>query len=164
MRRKFMRSFLCSSVLFCTMAILLAASCGYRQKKHTYRSISEEGWSALEPQTFIIDSLPDDGLYDVSVGIRTTHSYPYRSMWIIVEQEWENPRSLRTDTLKCNLTNEAGDFSGSGIAVHQYVFPVSRDQHKRAQRGLISIRHLMRREMLPGVSDIGLLFGPANPS
>ena len=157
------RTLVSRSVQACMAATLLLSSCQRPQATHTYQTISDEGWSGLEPLSFTIDSLRTGGFYDLRLGIRITHSYPYRSMWVIVEQAWENPAYRRIDTLRCFLADERGGFSGSGIGTHQYEFPVSRTRLRPLQCGTIQVRHLMRHEMLPGVADIGIRFLPVPP-
>jgi len=60
------------------------------------------------------------------------------------------------DTLYCSLTDREGDVSGKGVSVYQYTFPVDTFQLHRGARGTITIHHIMRRNLLPGVSDVGI--------
>ena len=147
-------------VLFCcTSWLWMALSCSRSRPvmEHTYRSLPTEGWSTYEPMNFFMDTLREDGWYNLRIGIRLTEDFPYRSVWLQVSQTWNDSMPVRLDTVVCRLTDSDGDFSGSGLSVYQYEFPIGHFFLKKGAAGRIMVRHLMRREMLPGVSDIGIL-------
>ena len=65
-------------------------------------------------------------------------------------------RIEKTDTLLCQLINQHGENKGQGISYYQYNFPINIYKINRGDSIHIAIRHDMKREILPGVSDIGV--------
>lgn len=65
-------------------------------------------------------------------------------------------RIERTDTVLCQLINQRGENKGQGISYYQYNFPINIYKINRGDSIHIAIRHDMKREILPGVSDIGV--------
>ena len=60
-----------------------------------------------------------------------------------------------TDTVACQLTDRKGNAAGKGISYHQYQFPVTELMLQDGDSLFVSIRHDMKREILPGISDVG---------
>ena len=52
--------------------------------------------------------------------------------------------------------NQHGENKGQGISYYQYNFPINIYKINRGDSIHIAIRHDMKREILPGVSDIGV--------
>ncbi len=123
---------------------------------HQQRSIPIEGWEQFDTVTFVVDSLPDKGNYLLSIDIRTTSEFPYQSLYLKVDQTWNSPLMVRTDTLCCPIATPDGDIIGSGISHFQYTFPLVREQLNSGQHGLVSIRHVMQRDILPGIANVGI--------
>lgn len=138
-------------------------SCNVSPSYHEYKPTSTEGWEQRDVIQFPIDSLLRGGEYSLSVGVRATAAYPFQTLYLLVEQNFTSPVLTRRDTVKCVLTNKQGDLNGSGLRVMQYSFPVGKIALHKGQSGTITIRHIMRREILPGVSDVGIDFNATSP-
>lgn len=132
------------------------SSCESHTFYHSYQDTPVDGWEQNDTLTFTTDSIPHDGVYAFQIGLRTTSIYPYRMLWLLVENEWRNPKFTKTDTVICHLTNAEGDLNGHGIDSYQYTYPCPSLHLRKGQVGHIRIRHIMRREILPGVSDVGI--------
>ena len=61
-----------------------------------------------------------------------------------------------TDTICCLLTDAQGNLLGDGISYRQYQFDISTEQLQKGDSLHIVVRHDMKREILPGVSDVGI--------
>jgi gliding motility-associated lipoprotein GldH len=144
-------------LLLCSGAMCWMGGCTRPVALHTYHSVAPEGWNAHEVMSFPVDTLRHEGDYRLRVGLRITEMFPFRSIWLQVAQEWDDPELMRMDTIECKLTDEAGDFNGNGVSLYQYTFPVGVFHLEKGLKGRIHVRHLMRRELLPGVSDVGIL-------
>jgi gliding motility-associated lipoprotein GldH len=92
----------------------------------------------------------------VQIGLRVTNNYPYEGLVLEVEQKFQHPYSHRADTIKYMLTDESGDFTENGINYYQYESQSIPLDLKKGQTGEIRIRHLMHREVLPGIMDVGV--------
>ena len=82
--------------------------------------------------------------------------YPFQSINLIVEQTTLPARLFRRDTLNCNLVTAKGKIKGEGITLYQYRFALPDISLNEGDSLSVSIRHNMKREILPGIADIGL--------
>ena len=62
----------------------------------------------------------------------------------------------KVDTIQCNLIDQNGVNKGQGISYYQYTFPINVYRMSQNDSIHVTIRHDMKREILPGISDIGL--------
>lgn len=116
----------------------------------------DEGWDAESSATFewqVTDTLKR---YDFFIDFRHDQRYPFSNVYLYVDFTFPNGRTLR-DTLECELADERGKWLGSGfgnLVDHRIgfrratAFPINGDY-------TIDIRHGMRMNPLPGVSDVG---------
>lgn len=142
------------------LMILASAACSRQPVAHEYRSTPVEGWEPGDTLKFRIDTLRESGIYRLTLGVRTSASkpYPFRSVWLVVRQHWHRPDTLLIDTVECVLTDEKGDIAGHGVSLYQYRQPLPRIKHSEGSRAELSITHIMRREMIPGISAVGFRF------
>ena len=69
-------------------------------------------------------------------------------------KKWQ--KTLRTDTIQCNLIDKNGVTKGQGVSYYQYDFPINEYSMSTGDSIHLTVRHDMKREILPGISDIGL--------
>ena len=148
-------------LIFCLTTLLMVSSwtgCTRRTAVHHYEKVAVDGWTPGDTLKFRIDSLTRSGNYEPVIGIRTSPAvlYPYRSLWLAVRQQWHNPEGERTDTIECVLTDDNGDMTGKGVSIYQYTFPQKRLYLEAGTSADISISHIMRNDILPGITEIGL--------
>ena len=134
------------------------ASCRHQPSAFAYRSTSVDGWEPGDTLHFHIDSIQESGNYMLTLGIRTSAStpYPFQTLWLVVQQKWYNPATLRIDTVECRLTDEKGDIAGHGVSLYQFTQPFLTQHLQAGSSADFSIIHIMRREMLPGISSVGI--------
>ena len=123
---------------------------------HSYQPIKENCWNRTDSITFNLPSLTTEEKCSVLIGLRVTNNYPYESLVMEVTQNYQNPISHRVDTIKYHLTDKSGDFTEKGINYFQYETQGLPLDLKKGQTGEIIIRHLMHREELPGIMDVGI--------
>lgn len=138
------------------MLIGLLTACHTPPAYHNYRSVPVEGWESKDTLTFSIDSLTTEDTYVLSLGIRTAANYPFQSLWVVVKQSWGTPLRQRIDTVACVTHDPHGNALGKGVARSQQSLAVDTLQLPVGAKGIISIRHIMRRDLLPGISDVGI--------
>lgn len=63
-------------------------------------------------------------------------------------------RRVMTDTIFFDF--DTGDLPSTGIAVQQYSQPIGTLELRAGQTARITLRHIMRLEAIPGISDVGL--------
>ena len=148
------------NVLFLTIvAALIFASCRseHRVLYHQYRSMDIDGWETQNVMTFDIDSIPKDMQCRMAVGLRVTRDIQFQKIYLLVDQCWENPKMVKRDTVEVKLTDVMGNLEGDGIYI--YTTEVDFDNNlslKRGQTATVSVSHIMRRNLLFGVRDVGL--------
>lgn len=127
----------------------------YYQYAHTPIS----GWEKNDTLSFAIPPLESAGLYEESLGLRITGAFPFMGITLIVEQEifqHQHEKLVKLDTIQCNVINKDGVTTGQGISYYQYNFPINLYRFQQNDSIHIMIRHDMKREILPGISDIGI--------
>lgn len=145
-------------ILLCLLLLLLGTACQDKPAAYDYCATPLEGWEPGDTLKFRIDTIREAGTYAFSIGVRTSAStpYPYQSLWLVVRQHWHHPERVVSDTIECRLTDEKGDVAGHGISLYQYDREWRRVQLDSGDCADFSVNHIMRRELLPGVADIGI--------
>ncbi len=135
---------------------LLCASCTGNKVYDHYDHTPIAGWEKIDTLKFDVPPLKKSGLYATSMGLRINNSFPFISMTLIVEQTVLPANRTVIDTINCPLTDKNGRVRGKGIGLYQYRFPVSVMTLHENDSLHITVRHNMKREILPGVSDVGI--------
>lgn len=138
------------------MTAAVAVSCATDTVYYSYAHTPVAGWEKNDTLTFNIPGMAASGTYSQQVGLRMTPAFPFTSISLIVEQRIMPRGKVLTDTIKCPITDIRGNFLGDGISSFQYMFPLREVTLNKKDSIHVSIRHNMKREILPGVSDIGL--------
>lgn len=81
----------------------------------------------------------------------SVHSYNVDSRAAYLSKD-----TIVNDTVNCKLTDRHGNASGTGVNFHQYRFPITELQLQDGDSIHIRVRHDMKREILPGISDVGI--------
>ena len=75
---------------------------------------------------------------------------------LIVDQTAVKSGKNYRDTLNCKLIDHNGNVKGQGVSHYQYEFKLATIPLEAEDSLHITIRHDMKREMLPGITDIGV--------
>ena len=151
------------SVLF---AAWTATACVGGKVFDEYEQIPVEGWDKTDTLTFSVPAVAADGVYNLALGLRTTGDYPFMSLTLLFEaniiaKKTENSSVVKAPqrlsrTLSCPLVSSRGRSQGQGVSLYQYNFHVATISLREGDSLQVNIRHNMKREMLPGLSDLGL--------
>ena len=144
------------NIVSVVMTAAVAVSCATDTVYYSYAHTPVAGWEKNDTLTFNIPGMAAPGTYSQQVGLRMTSAFPFTSISLIVEQRIMPRGKVLTDTIKCPITDIRGNFLGDGISSFQYMFPLREVTLNKKDSIHVSIRHSMKREILPGVSDIGL--------
>lgn len=151
---------LCMVALLCGLTALAGIMTGCEDKPlaFNYCPTPVEGWEPGDTLKFHVDTVKTAGTYRIDLGVRTSSStpYPFQSLWLVVRQHWHNPNRELCDTVMFKLTNQRGDPNGHGVTIYQYDMPWQQQQIAAGASVDISISHIMRREILPGIADVGI--------
>lgn len=152
-----------SSALLLLLSIATVA-CRPRPAAYQYCTTPVEGWEPGDTLRYHIDTLRRSGRYQMSFGLRTSTltAYPFQSLWVVVRQDWSNPKFSRTDTVEFKLTDDHGNTTGHGISFYQFTQNQQAYTLPAGASADIRIHHIMRREMIPGISALGVKLTPIN--
>lgn len=149
-------------LLACVPLALALGSCDSGVVYDSYGHVGSYGWDKGDTLFFDIPPVKAAGSYSFSVGLRTNSNFPFMSLSLVVERLVNPGGKVYVDTLKCRLADEKGHVSGHGISCYQYDFDIPAVGLHRGDSVRVGVRHIMRRETLPGISDIGLKVTSAN--
>lgn len=113
------------------------------------------GWDKNDTLFFVVGPVSVSGRYQEDIGLRISGEYPFTGLNLIIEQKNESKQLLRVDTLSCNLISERGHAKGKGLSQFQYLFPLPTVDLQEGALLYVSVRHDMKRDILPGISDVG---------
>lgn len=142
--------------LLAAMLLLVLSACNRKLVYDRYLSTPISGWEKNDTLSYNIRPVSGTDTYDMWLGLRTSEAYPFTAITLIVEQHIYPKDTIVNDTVNCKLTDRHGNASGTGVNFHQYRFPVTELQLQDGDSIHIRVRHDMKREILPGISDVGI--------
>ena len=142
--------------LLAAMLLLVLSACNRKLVYDRYLSTPISGWEKNDTLSYDIRPVSGTDTYDMWLGLRTSEAYPFTAITLIVEQHMYPKDTIVNDTVNCKLTDRHGNASGTGVNFHQYRFPVTELQLQDGDSIHIRVRHDMKREILPGISDVGI--------
>lgn len=142
---------------FFLIIIALIQGCDRYMVYEQYRTMPSEKWhkDSLKNYNFTIkDSLT---IYNMYVNVRNTGKYSFSNLIVFVETDLPGKSTLR-DTLNCILADESGEWLGSGFgSIWTSKIPYKiKIRFPRKGKYHVDIQHGMRREVLKGITDIGI--------
>jgi len=105
--------------------------------------------------TYDISHVSMSGKYEEQVGFRILQTFPFTNVSILIQQTVFPAMISHYDTLVCRFMDNRGKIDGNGISYYQYSFPLKKITLEKGDSLHISIHHIMKRETLPGLTDIG---------
>lgn len=135
---------------------IVCVSCTQEVVYNQYEPTSIKGWERNDTISFKTKPMEEAGSYLEEVGVRINGDYPFTGLSLVVEQTVVPSGETYTDTLSCKLADSNGNILGYGINHYQYLFPLTTIRLEKGASLHVAIRHCMKREILPGISDIGL--------
>lgn len=142
--------------MFSLLIGLLLSSCTGNTLYHHFQSLPAEGWERSDTVCFDVPKAEEDMEGTLFVAFRTT-AYPgIREVVLAVEQCGEDAAVFRCDTIRCTLADDEGNATVQGVNYHQYEdwpLPFSLQKDKSQS---IRIHHLMRSEVISGISEVGI--------
>lgn len=156
------------SVAVLVLVAVVAVSCIGRKVYDHYEELPVAGWEKNDTIAFLLPPVAQSGLYSLDLGLRTTSQYPFMSLTLVIEKSIIPtdtatvkplfPSSIKptVSTLSCRLMDSRGHAKGQGINYYQYDFHVADLSLSAGDSLRVCIRHDMKREILPGISDLGI--------
>ena len=135
--------------------MLVLAACNHQTVYHHYEHTAVDGWARNDTLSFSVPPVAATGNYEAQLELRTNERYPFVSLDIVATQTILPSAQTRCDTITCQLTDKNGRILGQGITQYQYSFPLGTLQLTEGDSLHIVVRHGMKREVLPGITDVG---------
>lgn len=146
------------SYLILPAVLLLCAACRPRTPFHRYLPVPTEGWDRTDTLRF--DFVPRDtgGVFRTSLGLRFTEAMPYQDLWLVVERRIAHHRDVRAhrDTLHVPLGTDRGRWTVEGSVLHETEVRADTFSLTRTQPVSFLVYHVMSRQSLPGVTEVGV--------
>ncbi|HCC86881.1 MAG TPA: gliding motility lipoprotein GldH [Prevotella sp.] len=141
---------------FIPVLLLLLSSCMGRKVYDTYNHTFVSGWDKGEILSYDVPRVKTTGKYTTMLGLRVSDAYPFQSLTLIVEQTVYPKKTTRKDTLNCQIYDSQGTIRGNGISYFQYHYQISEMSLQAGDSIHVTVRHDMRREIVPGIADVGI--------
>ena len=135
---------------------LLLSSCIGDIVQHQYRHISMDGWSRNDTIAFELPPANMEGRYAVDTEIRSAHQFPYRRVYLIRELSLQSPIKIHKDTVCIEMGSSEAYSKGKGVTMKAYSHSDTTLVLKKGQKGNMKLYHIMSREVLPHITDIGI--------
>jgi gliding motility-associated lipoprotein GldH len=142
--------------LLALVTLLTLSACDDNTIYSHYESTSLAGWErgdTLHFKNIVVKATTD---YKEEIGLRINDSFPFMSLFLVVEQHVRPRHVVRMDTLSCRLVDKDGHVKGRGLSFYQYNFHLTTLQLQAGDTLDISVRHNMKRESLPGIANVGM--------
>jgi gliding motility-associated lipoprotein GldH len=148
-----------------TVALTVAlffVGCNRKVVYNRYEHTPVSGWERNDTLFFDIPPVERSQVVYEELGLRINSLYPFCDLCLIVEQTTMPMGFIRRDTITCSLMDREGNVKGSGISYYQYNMRIADLSLNKGDSLHIGIRHNMKREILPGIADVGLLLRAYN--
>lgn len=149
-----MKVMLRSIVVF--ILFLSLSSCQNGDEKILVNDI-ENHWKKNDAQTFDFEVKDAQNQKNLIFVVRNNNDYPYSNLRLIAKIE-HNKKNISTDTLNFVLAKPNGEWIGTGFGDTKEILFQYKLNYKFPQNGSYSVKvvHAMRRNVLPGIEDIGI--------
>lgn len=139
-----------------------ASSCSSEPSSwvYEYHPVPIENWSKTDTVVIDLPEIGQTGLCRTQVGVRTNINFPYRNIWLGVCQTLHHPDTVFLDTVACPVMLRS-DLGKNGISLFLTEATLPERVYQAGQSGIIKIFHILRREEVPGVCQVGIQIQPA---
>ena len=144
-------------LILCLITVALACgSCDRNTIYNHYESTPIEGWERSDTLHFDQIIVKASTNYKEEIGLRINDDFPFQSLFLVVEQVINPRNQIRIDTLSCRLIDKNGMVKGRGLSYYQYNFHLTTLQLNAGDTLNVRVRHHMKREILPGIANVGI--------
>lgn len=135
--------------LLLTVALVLA-SCNRKAIYSHYEATPVEGWSSSDTLHFELGPVFRDGTYQEMLNLRTTSAYPFTDLTVVVHQKVLPSGKESVDTLSITLDKS------QKTTIRHHSLSLDAISLTADERIAVSIHHYMKKESLPGITDVGM--------
>lgn len=134
-----------------------AWGCDYNRIYEEYRPIEEHVWHYDQPVQFEAAIEDTTDRYNLFLDLRHKNNYPYNNIWVTVTTITPDADTNRLKN-EFSLANERGQWKGQAVgSVYDHRFRILKNMRfKQKGNYQFRVKHLMRKDELKGVMDVGL--------
>ena len=139
-----------------TILPVLTSSCIGNTLQHQFVHIGKDGWYRNDTATFDLPAADFEGRYAVDTEIRTASPFQYQRLYVVRELMLQAPLMACKDTICIETAGSPSTNDEKGVTLRCYSHSDSTLFLKEGQKGQLKIYHIMSREVLPHITDIGI--------
>lgn len=137
--------------------LLLFTACDQTRLFEEYKVIEDYNWHYQDTVEFELTVKDTTASYDMLLNLRHTGNYPYRNIWVQLVSKAPNGgvNQLKNEF---KLAEKDGRWTGNGLGgIYDHRFRVKQN-FRFGRKGTYKFKviHLMRKENLKGIMDVGL--------
>lgn len=142
---------------------LSLSSCQNDNEKVVVKDVGNS-WKKNDSKSLDFDIKDSQGPKNLVFVIRNNNDYPYSNLRLIAKIE-EGKKIISTDTLNYVLAKPNGEWIGTGFGDTKESLFQYKLNYKFPQNGNYSVKvvQAMRRNVLPGIEDIGIKIQNSKP-
>lgn len=145
-----------SSKAVCLMlAPALFVACTGDVVMHQYENTDVWKWQQDDTVKFNLPEITRNCRLEAEIGVRTTSSYPFASLYLLGTME-KNNVPISTDTITVSIYNKRGNENGKGFPYYTTVKPIPALHVDSGATYTYKITHFMAEPSIKGVKSIGL--------
>ena len=133
-------------------------SCSRQQTVYAnYAPIDDTTWEKTDTITFDVPPVKAAGTYQDKLGLRLADDFPFLALSMDIEIQVQPKGILHRGQHKFSVIDQGGNPKGKGLSLQQYTFDLGDLELEEGDSLHISMAHNMKREILPGVVDLGII-------
>ena len=133
-------------------------SCSRQQTVYAnYAPIDDTTWEKTDTITFDVPPVKAAGTYQEKLGLRLADDFPFLALSMDIEIQVQPKGILHSSQHKFSVIDQGGNPKGKGLSLQQYTFDLGDLELEEGDSLHISMAHNMKREILPGVVDLGII-------
>lgn len=133
-------------------------SCSRQQTVYAnYAPIDDTTWEKTDTITFDVPPVKAAGTYQEKLGLRLADDFPFLALSMDIEIQVQPKGILHSSQHKFSVIDQGGNPKGKGLSLQQYTFDLGDLELEEGDLLHISMAHNMKREILPGVVDLGII-------
>lgn len=133
-------------------------SCSRQQIVYAnYAPIDDTTWEKTDTITFDVPPVKAAGTYQEKLGLRLADDFPFLALSMDIEIQVQPKGILHSSQHKFSVIDQGGNPKGKGLSLQQYTFDLGDLELEEGDSLHISMAHNMKREILPGVVDLGII-------
>lgn len=137
------------------IAGFLAVGCSERHEEFSaFGRVDSRGWAYGDTVSVMPVDLDSVRAKRLEIAVRHTNDYPYRNLWL--ELSYSVGRLTVRDTVQLLLADVYGRWQGQGFGPSYQMSRRLRSRFVIPDSTVISLRHIMRVDTLPGIEQVGI--------